>query len=156
MLEIEKKLNTVVNLPQVCTGCKEDITKKNGTNGDSLCFHSVDDDHNNWVWGNKVPMHNRCHLAYHSLKEKTDRHIKANATRLSFMPYNNDEERVLYVIGRLHSNGIEATKTKIMQQTAWLKDKTGNILDKMVAENTIKRVVAYSSSRRYVHYEEVE
>lgn len=154
MLEIEEKFNITVNLPQTCVLCFEEITKENGRNRNGLCFHSLDWNHDNWSWGNKVPMHMKCHLAYHSLAANTDKRFRANTTTLSLMPYSNDSERVLYTIRRLRNKNIPVTKTKIMQSTGWLKDKTEKILIDMLNSGTIERVTTTKSNRSYYHYVE--
>ena len=157
MLEIEKMLNITLHMPQVCSYCGEDITKKNGRDGDSLCIHSIDGNHDNWVMHNKTPMHIRCHTSHHMLMDNSKGARKKIAkTKRDMSLYKTDEEHVLYVIRRLKKIGIETTKTRLMQQTAWRKDKTRNILDKMIAENRIKTVTLRISDRGYVHYEEAE
>jgi len=108
-LEIERKLNITIHMPQVCVFCGEEITEKYGTNGDCLCFHSIDDNH----------------TGYHMLLENSiDRRRKISKTKRDKSLYSNDEERVLYVIGRLNKQGMETTKTRLMQQTGWRKNKT--------------------------------
>lgn len=63
-LEIEKKLKITVFLPQLCYFCKEEITMF-GRESDSLCFHSLDEDHDNWDPANKRPVHIGCHMSFH-------------------------------------------------------------------------------------------
>jgi len=69
MLEIEQKLNITVSLPQICYFCKGDITTF-GMKSESLCFHSLDGNHNNWDPENKIPAHKNCHLRYHNEGDK--------------------------------------------------------------------------------------
>jgi len=74
LLEIEKILNITITMPQTCHFCSQDITKKFGMDSDSLNFHSIDHNHDNWDPLNKVPAHRKCHMKYHSgkgsIKEK--------------------------------------------------------------------------------------
>ncbi len=65
LLEIERKLNIKITMPQICYFCGEEIVKKYGAESDSLCFHSLDGDHDNWVPSNKVPAHCGCHITFH-------------------------------------------------------------------------------------------
>ena len=154
-VQIQKEFNIVVNLPQICSMCKGKITVMTNK-GHGLCFHSLDGDHDNWSWGNKVPMHNRCHLAYHSLRGNTDRHVKGVNTKKLGYPYGNDEERIVYVINLTRERGLTATITRIMQQTGWRTAKVRPMLEKMVAEGKILEVPGKSRNRAFIHYVEVE
>ncbi len=161
MLEIERKLNIVVNMPQRCSMCKKQVKKRNGNSsagvktGDYLCFHSIDGNHDNWEWGNKAPMHIRCHLGYHSMAENTDRHAKASITKFLKSGALEDNERVLLTIKRLRRDNITVTKTKIMQSTGWRKDKTKEILNEMIKRGEILALPAKSGNKTYVHYVEL-
>lgn len=62
--EIERKLKITVFLPQICHFCKEEITIF-GKESESLCFHSLDDNHDNWAPSNKRPAHYGCHSSFH-------------------------------------------------------------------------------------------
>ncbi len=63
-LEIERMLKITVFLPQPCHFCGEEITKFGRESG-SLCFHSLDGNHDNWEPSNKVPAHYGCHASFH-------------------------------------------------------------------------------------------
>jgi len=52
-------------MPQICYFCGEEITRKYGTRTESLVFHSLDGNHNNWDPENKVPAHHGHHISYH-------------------------------------------------------------------------------------------
>lgn len=154
-LEIEKKLNVTIHMPQICSYCDEEITEKYGLDGECLIIHSIDGNHDNWTMHNKTPMHKRCHMSHHMLIDNSRgvrRKIKKIKRDLSL--FKTDEEQVLYVIRRLKDKGLEVTKTKLMQQTGWRKDKTRTILNKLLMEDKIRMVFGYSN-RSYVHYEEV-
>lgn len=64
-LDIERKLKMTVYLPQICHFCGGQITKF-GWEAGSLCFHSLDGNHDNWIPSNKEPCHRACHMRYHS------------------------------------------------------------------------------------------
>jgi len=64
-LDIERKLKITVYLPQTCHFCGEEITKF-GWEAGSLCFHSLDGNHDNWIPSNKKPCHRACHMRHHS------------------------------------------------------------------------------------------
>lgn len=157
MLEIEKKFNIVVNLPQTCVLCFEEITKKNGKDSDSLCFHSLDDDHDNWSWNNKVPMHFGCHVRYHTTGIGLDRSAKMVSTIMARIPKICDKDRLLHVISLIRSKNKPATKTRIMQTTGWKTDKTTPLLGDMVSKGIIKALkVNGNKTRTYVHYVEAK
>lgn len=69
-LEIEKILNCTIFLPQICYFCDEEIIKMRGRDSNSLVFHSLDGNHNNWESVNKKPCHRSCHGEYHSAGER--------------------------------------------------------------------------------------
>lgn len=69
-LEIEKRLNCTVFLPQNCHFCNDKIMKF-GVESGSLCFHSLDENHKNWTPSNKRPVHRGCHQRYHCSGEKS-------------------------------------------------------------------------------------
>ena len=52
-LEIEKMLNITITMPQTCHFCDKEIVKKYGLESDSLLFHSLDGNHDNWDPANK-------------------------------------------------------------------------------------------------------
>lgn len=87
-LEIEKKLKITVFLPQLCHFCGEEITELYGRERDSLCFHSLDEDHDNWNPTNKVPAHKRCHDSYHSTGERNAMYGKPN-----YWGYHTDDAK---------------------------------------------------------------
>lgn len=64
-LEIERKLKITVFLPQLCHFCTEEITTFEPQKAESLIFHSLDEDHNNWELSNKRPAHKGCHRSFH-------------------------------------------------------------------------------------------
>ena len=66
--EEEKKTHVVLK-PTVCFFCSELIVKL-GKDSDSLCVHSLDENHDNWAPENKVPSHISCHTRFH----KTGKH----------------------------------------------------------------------------------
>ncbi len=70
LLGIEKKLGITITMPQICYFCEEEVTEKHGTKSESLLFHSLDGNHDNWERSNKVPAHKGCHTSY-ELKGKT-------------------------------------------------------------------------------------
>lgn len=69
MLEIEQRLNITITMPQTCHFCGEEIVKKYGRESESLCFHSLDGNHDNWDPANKVPAHIKCHTSFHKKGE---------------------------------------------------------------------------------------
>jgi len=69
-LEIEGGLGITITIPQICHFCKKNIHKKYGLESDSLLFHSLDGNHDNWAPSNKVPSHRGCHNSFHSSGEK--------------------------------------------------------------------------------------
>jgi len=80
LLAIEKKLNITITIPQICYLCGEEITKKYGKDSDSLCFHSLDGNHDNWDPSNKRPTHKGCHGKYH---RKGTHHSEETKRKLS-------------------------------------------------------------------------
>ena len=52
--------------PILCYVCGKEITKLRGRDANSLVFHSLDGDHENWEPSNKVPAHNGCHIRHHN------------------------------------------------------------------------------------------
>lgn len=61
-----RKLIEGLKRPILCYFCGKEITKLEGLDVDSLVFHSLDGNHDNWDPQNKVPAHHRCHLRYHT------------------------------------------------------------------------------------------
>jgi len=59
-------------MPQICHFCGKEITKKYyDKSSESLVFHSLDGNHDNWDPSNKVPAHHGCHVGWHN-KHTTD------------------------------------------------------------------------------------
>lgn len=77
-LEIERMLKITVFLPQPCHFCGEEITKLYGRESESLCFHSLDGNHDNWDPSNKVPSHYGCHSSFHWKGDKNPTYGKPN------------------------------------------------------------------------------
>jgi len=65
MLEIEGMLGITITMPQTCHFCGKPVIKKNGREADSLLFHSLDLNHDNWAPENKTPSHKGCHAKFH-------------------------------------------------------------------------------------------
>lgn len=53
-------------VPLICHFCGEKVSKLNGLESDSLVFHSLDENHDNWDPENKTPSHRGCHVRYHN------------------------------------------------------------------------------------------
>lgn len=70
LLEIERKLNITITMPQICHFCGEEIIDKFGDDSRSLVFHSLDGNHENWDPTNKVPAHRGCHSKWHGAQER--------------------------------------------------------------------------------------
>lgn len=50
---------------------------------DSLSFHSLDEDHNNWDPANKVPVHHSCHRRYHTTGDKNPSKLPGVGAKIS-------------------------------------------------------------------------
>lgn len=56
--------------PLNCHFCGEEIIEVGGRpRENSLVIHSLDGNHNNWDFENKVPAHNHCHASHHMSKK---------------------------------------------------------------------------------------
>jgi len=81
-IEIERKQNITITMPQTCHFCGEEITKY-GKESRSLAFHSLDRDHDNWVPENKVPAHYGCHIGFHNHSKKGNQHSEETKKKIS-------------------------------------------------------------------------
>ncbi len=54
-------------VPLICHFCGKEVSKLEGKRSDSLAFHSLDGNHDNWDPENKAPTHRGCHTRHHSL-----------------------------------------------------------------------------------------
>lgn len=84
---------------------------------------------------------------YHQIREVSAR-VRLTTTR----SYTSDQDRVMYVIDRLTKTGVEPTKTKIMQQTGWLKDDCQAVLDSMVAIGIIGQKTSIATQKKTTYY----
>jgi len=79
-LTIERKLEITVYLPQRCHFCGDKITKF-GWEAESLCFHSLDGNHDNWIPSNKTPCHRACHMTHHNTGKVFTEERKQNISK---------------------------------------------------------------------------
>jgi len=104
LLAIEKELNSIVSLPLPCHFCGKDITEKyaekHGGNSETIIFHSLDGNHDNWDPSNKVPAHRGCHTSFHmkrvwkdpEYREKVPNKISKGMKRLCAKPEYQDRQ----------------------------------------------------------------
>jgi len=64
-----KYLSLSLDIPLTCSFCNGEINQA-GINADSLVFHSLDGNHDNWDPVNKVPVHRKCHPTVHKEEHK--------------------------------------------------------------------------------------
>jgi len=67
-----KFLSLPLNEPLVCYYCAQEIDQA-GIHSESVVFHSLDGNHENWDPANKVPVHRKCHPRAHKEERKTRR-----------------------------------------------------------------------------------
>lgn len=72
----KNKLLNNLSRPILCYFCNLEITVLNGKAPDSLCFHSLDFNHDNWSPENKVPAHKKCHNSHHSTHSSVETRLK--------------------------------------------------------------------------------
>lgn len=72
----KRQLRLIKNFqkPLICYFCGENILKLKGCDSDSLVFHSLDGNHDNWNPENKVPAHFACHESYHHKGKTGSKH----------------------------------------------------------------------------------
>lgn len=69
--------------PIFCYFCNEGITLLHGRpRNNSLIIHSLDRNHENWSFDNKVPAHHNCHMRFNNKGEKCNFYGKPNKTML--------------------------------------------------------------------------
>lgn len=84
---------------------------------------------------------------YHRMKDTASR-VRETTTR----SYLVDIQRVRQIVMRLEQAGNKVTKTKIMQQTGWLKAPCQAILDAMIATKQLTMYTSISGTRKVTYY----
>ena len=76
--------------PILCYFCREEIVKLDGQESESLHIHSLDGNHDNWDFKNKVAIHGKCHAKLHHLNkpESIETRKKMSLSRQGKGSYN--------------------------------------------------------------------
>lgn len=82
------KLLKTFSIPLLCYFCGLEVTVLNGKAPESLCFHSLDFNHDNWSPENKVPAHKKCHNSYHSMHSSLETRLKISLANSGDKCYN--------------------------------------------------------------------
>ena len=118
-----QELNIIMRLPQICEYCGENIVlfgngHENGDGAERLLFHSINGIHSDWRWGNKIPLHRKCHSAYHM-----------NMTRDWSVAFSN-HKRVrtddVMILDSFARNGSPMTKSELLNNVGTMNAKRMN------------------------------
>lgn len=110
---------SVILKSAICYFCNKPITKL-GREKESLCIHSLDENHDNWDKENKVPTHRKCHTSFHKSGEKCNWFGRDNSGEKNPNYGKRGEETSQFgkdhsKTGMFEKHQTEAWKTKISE-----------------------------------------